>query len=53
MKPKATMNTALFWFASTSKCQTRMTGNRAYIIDHIFASYPEKITQQGIIDGVL
>ena len=32
------------------KVPTRMTCNSASIIDHILASYPERVTQQGIID---
>ena len=32
------------------KVPTRITCNSATIIDHILASYPERVTQQGIID---
>ena len=32
------------------KAPTRITCNSAAIIDHILASYPERVTQQGIID---
>ena len=32
------------------KAQTHITCNNATIIDHILASYPERVTQQGIID---
>ena len=32
------------------KLQTRITCNSATIIDHILASHPEAVTQQGIID---
>ena len=32
------------------KVPTRTTCNSATIIDHILASYPERVTQQGIID---
>ena len=31
------------------KVPTRITCNSATIIDHILASYPERVTQQGII----
>ena len=32
------------------KVPARITCNSATIIDHIFASYPERVTQKGIID---
>ena len=32
------------------KVPARITCDRATIIDHILASYPERVTQQGIID---
>ena len=32
------------------KVPTRITCNRAAIVDHILANYPERLTQQGIID---
>ena len=32
------------------KVPKRITCNNANIIDHTLASYPEKVTQQGIID---
>ena len=32
------------------KVPTRITCNSTTIIDHIFASYPERVTQQGLID---
>ena len=32
------------------KVQTCITCNSVTIIDHILASYPERVTQQGIID---
>ena len=32
------------------KARTHITCNNATIIDHILASYPERVTQQGIID---
>ena len=32
------------------KVPTRITCNSATVIDHILASYPERVTQQGIID---
>ena len=32
------------------KVPTRITCNSATIIDHILASYPERVTQQGIVD---
>ena len=32
------------------KVPTRITRNSALIIDHIWASYTESVTQQGIID---
>ena len=35
------------------KVPTRITCNSATTIDHILASYPERVTQQGIINEVL
>ena len=35
------------------KVPTRITCNSPTIIDHILASYPERVTQQGIIDAGL
>ena len=51
MTSKATINFVLFFdLRQLIKVPTRITCNSATIIDHILASYPERVTQQGIID---
>ena len=40
----------LFSLHQLIKVPTRITCNSATIIDHILASYPERVTQRGIID---
>ena len=48
---KATMTFVLFFsLHQLMKVPTRVTCNSAAIIDHILASYPERITEQGIIE---
>ena len=53
MTSKATMNFVLFCFHQLIKVPTRITCNNATIIDHILASCPEKVTQQGSTDVAL
>ena len=51
MTLKSTMDFVLFFsLHQIIKVPTRITCNTATIIDHILASYPERITQQSIID---
>ena len=51
MTSKATMNFVLFFcLHQLIKVLKRITCNNAIIIDHILASYPERVTQQNIID---
>ena len=51
MTSKATINFVLFFsLHQLIKVPTCITCNSATIIDHILASYPERATQQGIID---
>ena len=51
MTSKATMNFVLFFIMhQLIKVPTRITCNSATIIDYILASYPKRVTQQGIID---
>ena len=51
MTSKATINFVLFFdLHQLIKAPTRITCNSATVIDHILASYPERVTQQGIID---
>ena len=51
MTSKSTMEFVLFFsLDQLIKVPTRITCNTATIIDHILASYPERITQQSIID---
>ena len=51
MKSKATMNFVLFFgLHQLTKVPTQISCNSATIIDHILESYPERVTQQGIID---
>ena len=45
------MNFVLFFsLRQLIKVPASITCNSATIIDHIFASYPERVTQKGIID---
>ena len=54
MTSKATMNFVLsFSLHQLIKVLKRITCNNAIIIDHILASYPERVTQQSIIDAGL
>ena len=51
MTSKAAMNFVLFFcLHQLIKVLKRITCNNAIIIDHILASYPERVTQQNIID---
>ena len=51
MTSKVTMNFVIFFsLHHLIKVPTRITCNSATIIDHILASYLERVTQQGIID---
>ena len=51
MTSKATIDFVLFFdLHQLIKAPTRITCNSATVIDHILASYPERVTQQGIID---
>ena len=48
---KATVNFVLFFsLHQLIKVPASITCDTATIIDHILASYPERVTQQGIID---
>ena len=51
MTSKVTMHFVfIFSLHQLIKVPTRITCNSTSIIDHILASYPERVTQQGIID---
>ena len=50
MTSKATWIFVLFSVHQLIKVSTRITCSSATIIDHILANYPERVTQQGIID---
>ena len=39
-----------FWLKATISCPIRISCSSSTIIDHILASYPDRVSQKGIID---
>ena len=40
----------LFSLKQLIKCPTRVTGNNSSILDHVLASFPDRVLQSGVID---